>query len=136
MQPMLVELALACAPAMHPASYTRLTVAVAMAMTVGASSAVGLVMQSVLLDVVGPGVVDVGSHDRCGGLIQPFPVAVGCHDRCDGLIQPCPSRAEPTIAALHRRGEPVEVLCTAVDGGEVFDCGLMQPLPVAAALLK
>ena len=128
MQPMLVELALACAPAMHPASYTRLTVAVAMAMTVGASSAVGLVMQSVLLDVVGPGVVAVGSHDRCGGLIQPFPVAVGCHDRCDGLIQPCPSMAEPPIAGL--------LLRTAADGGEVFDCGLMQPLPVAAALLK
>ena len=98
MQPMLVELALAeyaC-----PASYTRLTVAVAMAMTVGASSAVGLVMQSVLLDVVGPGVVAVGSHDRCGGLIQPFPVAVGWHDRCDGLIQPYPSMVEPPIAWL------------------------------------
>ena len=117
MQPMLVEFALACAPAMHPASYTRLTVAVAMAMIVGASSAVGLVMQSVLLDVVGPGVVAVGSHDRCGGLIQPFPVAVGCrdrcdgliqpfpvavgwHDRCDGLIQPYPSMVEPPIAWL------------------------------------
>ena len=128
MQPMLVEFALACAPAMHPASYTRLTVAVAMAMTVGASSTVGLMMQPVLLDVVGPGVVAVGSHDRCGGLIQPFPVAVGCHDRCDGLIQPYPSMAEPPIAGL--------LLRTAADGGEVFDCGLMQPLPVAAALLK
>ena len=128
MQPMLVEFALACDPAMQPASYTRLTVAVAMAMTVGASSAVGLMMQPVLLDVVGPGVVAVGSHDRCDGLIQPFPVAVGCHDRCDGLIQPCPSMAEPPIAGL--------LLRTAADGGEVFDCGLMQPLPVAAALLK
>jgi len=122
MQPILVELALA------EYACPRLSVAVAMAMTVGASSAVGLVMQSVLLDVVGPGVVAVGSHDRCGGLIQPFPVAVGCHDRCDGLIQPCPSMAEPPIAGL--------LLRTAADGGEVFDCGLMQPLPVAAALLK
>ena len=111
MQPMLVEFALACDPAMQPASYTKLTVAVAMAMTVGASSAVGLVMQPVRLDVVGPGVVAVGSHDRC-----------------DGLIQPCPSMAEPPIAGL--------LLRTAADGGEVFDCGLMQPLPVAAALLK
>jgi len=36
--------------------------------------------------------------------------------------------AEPPIAGL--------LLRTAADGGEVFDCGLMQPLPVAAALLK
>ena len=122
MQPILVELALA------EYACPRLSVAVSMAMTVGASSAVGLVMQSVLLDVVGPGVVAVGSHDRCGGLIQPFPVAVGCHDCCDGLIQPHPSMAEPPIAGL--------LLRTAADGGEVFACGLMQPLPVAAALLK
>ena len=94
MQPIHVEIALA------EYACPRLSVAVAMAMTVGAYSAVGLVMQSVLLDVVGPGVVAVGSHDRCGGLIQPFPVAVGWHDRCDGLIQPYPSMVEPPIAWL------------------------------------